>query len=61
MLKHVWVIMDQQLEDEDTQRKGLIILNNAEGMSRKNFSRETAKLVLDSIQNAIPGEKKARP
>lgn len=54
MLKHVWVIMDQQLEDEDTQRKGLIILNNAEGMSRKNFSRETVKLILDSIQNAIP-------
>eukprot|EP00729_Bicosta_minor_P009261 gene9261-34911_t len=54
MLKHVWVIMDNRLENEDVQRNGIVAINNAEGMSRKNFSRETVKLIMDSIQNAIP-------
>lgn len=52
--RHVWVIMDNRLENEDVQRNGIVAINNAEGMSRKNFSRETVKLIMDSIQNAIP-------
>ena len=48
------MLMDHNLEDEETQQKGVVVINNAEGASTSNFKRETAKLVLDSIQNSIP-------
>lgn len=54
VLRHMWTLMDFLLKNEETQRKGIVIINEATNVARKNFSRDTIKLVLDAIQNAIP-------
>eukprot|EP00041_Stephanoeca_diplocostata_P013717 m.242515 g.242515 ORF g.242515 m.242515 type:complete len:246 (+) comp19442_c2_seq11:114-851(+) len=53
-LKYMWVLLDFILNDEQTQKSGVIIFQNLDGVSRKNFNQTTAKLLIDSVQNYLP-------
>jgi hypothetical protein len=46
--------MDYVLRTKQNQQRGVVMVNNADGVQRKNFSRETVKKITDAVQNAIP-------
>eukprot|EP00618_Florenciella_parvula_P007694 CAMPEP_0119468070 /NCGR_PEP_ID=MMETSP1344-20130328/1988_1 /TAXON_ID=236787 /ORGANISM="Florenciella parvula, Strain CCMP2471" /LENGTH=282 /DNA_ID=CAMNT_0007500505 /DNA_START=196 /DNA_END=1044 /DNA_ORIENTATION=- len=54
-VKHLmWYVMDVALRDEETQKKGVLIINNMAGASRDSMNRNAIQGVLHSLQNLIP-------
>jgi hypothetical protein len=52
--KKMWYVMDVALRDEETQKKGVLIINNMAGASRDSMNRNAIQGVLHSLQNLIP-------
>jgi len=46
--------MDLLLEDEQTQRYGVLVINNAGGLGRSSISREHMRMIAESLSNRLP-------
>lgn len=50
----VWVVADACLEDVETQRCGICIVDDFDGYSIAQSNRKTSSLVMNSIQQCLP-------
>eukprot|EP00041_Stephanoeca_diplocostata_P043323 m.12636 g.12636 ORF g.12636 m.12636 type:complete len:94 (-) comp9898_c0_seq2:500-781(-) len=53
-LKYFWVLTDHILEQEDTQRHGVVFMQKLEGSSTQNYNISTSRILTDALQNHLP-------
>ena len=54
MMKAFWYTMHAILEDEEIQRKGVVILAHPKHAAQSNFDRKLTKMNIESLRGCIP-------
>jgi len=52
--RYIWFCLEHVLDNEETQKYGMVAINDAIGVSMSNFDYNLVSLVADSLQKRLP-------
>jgi len=54
MMKAFWYTLHAMLEDEEIQRKGVVVIAHPKHSAQSNFDRKLTKMNVESLSGCIP-------